>query len=310
MSEDEARKHDITECPALDTPTENCENRMISSALFIPPVSLLFCTVTLLLVPSLANLLWSAEPAELKAPKPPWATTIAQDATGTRAILTVGDQTQVMRLIPAGSFEMGSTTGSRDDEMPQHSVEITRPFWLGDSEVTLGLWFAMMGNHTNEKTDNPRLPIEAISWNACQEFFQRMNARVTGLNAGLPTEAQWEYACRAGTKGSHAGDINEMAWHQQNSDGKTHPVRLKQMNAWGLYDMHGNVAELCADWYAPYSPARQCDPPGPPTGTHIVIRGGDCQDVPKLCRSASRGFTYRDYARRGYGFRIAIPSTP
>ncbi|HEY7545724.1 MAG TPA: bifunctional serine/threonine-protein kinase/formylglycine-generating enzyme family protein, partial [Blastocatellia bacterium] len=181
--------------------------------------------------------------------------------------------------IPQGEFLMGSEKGE-GDEKPAHKVRISRPFEMGKYEVTQAQWEAVMGNNpSNFKGAN--LPVENVSWNDAQEFIQKLNARNDGYVYRLPTEAEWEYACRAGSTGDYAGNLDEMAWHGSNSASKTHSVGQKKPNAWGLHDMHGNVWEWCMDWYLEnyYSQSPSADPPGPGTGSLRVSRGGSCYDV-------------------------------
>src|SRR6185295_12837821 len=128
-----------------------------------------------------------------------------------------------------------------------HKVRITRQFEIGKYEVTQEQWQAVMGdNPSNFKGAN--LPVEKVSWNDAQDFLLKLNAR-DGYTYRLPTEAEWEYACRAGSMGDFAGELDDVAWYDKNSGSKTHPVGQKRPNVWGLYDMHGNVSEWCSDWY-------------------------------------------------------------
>lgn len=149
--------------------------------------------------------------------------------------------------VPAGSFMMGSNNGDAD-EKPVHEVTIKEGFYMGRYEVKQAEWQQVMGNNpSNFKGDN--LPVEQVSWDDAQSFISKLNERGDGFKYRLPTEAEWEYACRAGTTGDYAGDVNEMAWFSENSGNKTHTVGGKRPNAWGLADMHGNVWEWCADYY-------------------------------------------------------------
>jgi formylglycine-generating enzyme required for sulfatase activity len=152
-------------------------------------------------------------------------------------------------LIPPGNFMMGSTNGG-DNEKPVHQVTISQAFYIGKYEVTQAQWQSVMGNNpSNFKDCGGNCPVEQVSWDDAQNFVNKLNESNDGFRYRLPTEAEWEYACRAGTTGDYAGNLGEMAWYLENSDLKTHAVGGKQRNAWGLADMHGNVWEWCQDWY-------------------------------------------------------------
>ena len=214
-----------------------------------------------------------------------------------------------MVFIPAGEFRMGSNSGS-SDEKPVHTVKITRPFYMGKYEVTQGEWQRVMGtNPSHFKGD--RSPVELVGWEKCQAF-----AAKAGDGLGLPTEAEWEYACRAGTAtaysfGDDASDLGRYAWYDSNSGDKTHPVGGKLPNAWGLFDMHGNVWEWCSDWLheSYYARSPTDDPQGPSScswRSWRVHRGGSCYSERQVCRSATRS-TPPDpaMATSGAGFRVA-----
>lgn len=233
------------------------------------------------------------------------ASAVGSDRYGAWADLTVRGVVQRMRLIQAGRFRMGSENGDRD-ERPVRKVELTRPFWLGDSEVTQALWRAVMGKNPSAFNDDPKRPVELVSWEAVQQFLTRLNGLAAGGGFRLPTDAEWEYACRAGSTDHYAGNLDAMAWYQENSGGRTQPVKRKQPNAWSLYDMHGNVWEWCADWYADsYRGASLRDPTGPTRGSRRVVRGGGWSSAARNCRAARRDVD--EPARRGYylGFRLA-----
>src|SRR3972149_2460822 len=184
-----------------------------------------------------------------------------------------------MILVPAGTFMMGSNDGY-SNEQPVHQVTITRSFYLGKYEVTQGQWEAVRGSNPSH-FKGARNPVEQVSCDDCQEFAKMLNAQVPGGGFRLPMEAEWEYACRAGSTGRFCfGDDDvglwEYAWDEGNSGGQTHPVGQKRPNAWGLHDMHGNVSEWCSDWYGEsyrgWSPA--ADPPGLGSGGYRAYRGG------------------------------------
>jgi formylglycine-generating enzyme required for sulfatase activity len=202
-------------------------------------------------------------------------------------------------LIPAGEFLMGSPDSDKDavaDEKPQHRVRITKPFYLGKYLVTQEQWEAVMGSSPS-LIMGPKNPVESVSWNDCQQFLDKLNAK-SAAGVGkfqLPSEAQWEYACRAGSKtrycfGDHASKLSEYAWYDANSGNTTHPVGEKKPNAWGLYDMHGNVWEWCQDWHdgGDYAKSPTDDPTGLATGSYRVLRGGSWDFPARDCRSANR----------------------
>ena len=217
-------------------------------------------------------------------------------------------------LIPAGEFMMGSENGSGDEE-PIHKVKISRPFEMGKCQVTQAQWRAvMMGDkwwaklmrNNPSRFEGANLPVESVSWDDAQEFIKKLNAKNDGYLYRLPTEAEWEYACRAGSTGDYAGDLEEMVWHSGNSAGKTHPVGEKKPNAWGLHDMHGNVWEWCMDWYSSdyYKQSPSVDPTGPSTGSYRVGRGGSWSYLALFCRSAYRNW-FAPSVRTGIlGFRL------
>jgi len=195
-----------------------------------------------------------------------------------------GGVTLDLVLIRPGTFTMGSDEGG--DERA-HQVTLTKPFYLGKYEVTQEQWQQVMGGNPSV-FKGAKNPVENVSWDDCQEFMGKLRKKVPGEAFRLPTEAEWEYACRAGTTGEYAGDLDAMAWYDSNSGGKTHPVGGKKPNAWGLYDMHGNVWEWCADGYGDYPNGAATDPNGPNTGSIRVLRGGSWFHVGALCRSALR----------------------
>jgi formylglycine-generating enzyme required for sulfatase activity len=210
--------------------------------------------------------------------------------------------------IPAGEFRMGSTDGY-DDERPVHTVRISQLFYLGIYAVTQGQWEAVMGNNPSRFTGDPNRPVEQVSWEDVQEFIGRLNAREGRTLYRLPTEAEWEYAARAGSTTAYCfGDdsrrLGEYAWYDENAGGQTHPVGTRQPNAWGLYDMHGNVWEWVQDWYGTYAAEPVTDPQGPASGSGRVARGGGWGGDAGHCRSAFRGYGAPGY-RDGYlGFRL------
>jgi len=236
-------------------------------------------------------------------------------------------------LIPPGEFVMGSPEAERalaleqakahndkwaieriPTEGPQHKLKITKPFYLGKYEVTQAQWEAAMGNNPSQ-FNGPLNPVEKVSWEDVQQFLAKINAAFEkqGMLFGLPTEAGWEYACRAGTTtafyfGDNPALLAQHGWFKDNSGGKTHPVGQGQPNAWGLYDMHGNVWEWCSDWYAKdfYAQSPPVDPVGPPTGSYRVYRGGGWHHHPERCRSAYRSCHSPGHRYHDLGFRLAL----
>ena len=196
--------------------------------------------------------------------------------------------------VRGGTFRMGATSeqgGDVDsDEKPVHSVTLSS-FYIGKTEVTQALWKAVMGSNPSEFKGGNR-PVESVSWNDCQEFIRKLNALI-GRNFRLPTEAEWEFACRGGNnsrgyKYSGSNYIDNVAWYDGNSGDKTHPVATKSPNELGIYDMSGNVWEWCNDWEGGYSSGAQTNPKGPYDGYHRVNRGGGWGGG-RSCRSSIRG---------------------
>jgi formylglycine-generating enzyme required for sulfatase activity len=221
-------------------------------------------------------------------------------------------------LIPAGSFTMGADKDfeeADDDETPQHWVRISKPFYLGIYEVTQAQWTAVMENNPSKyKYDDRSNPVEQVSWDDAQAFIERLNAKEGHSRYRLPTEAEWEYAARAGSTsaysfGNDSGQLGRYAWCGVDWDlGLTHPVGQKQPNAWGLYDMYGNVWEWVQDWYGEnyYRSSPATDPAGPWSGWRRVVRGGNWSSLAWSCRSANRG-SYPPGSRDDrLGFRLAL----
>ncbi len=209
-------------------------------------------------------------------------------------------------LIRPGKFLMGSENGD-SDEKPVHEVTISRSFYLGKYEVTQAQWEAVMGSNPS-CFKGATLPVEQVSWEDCQKFIEKINSKGVGTFR-LPTEAEWEYACRAGTTGGYAGNLDEMAWYDKNSGDMTHPVGTKKANPWGLYDMHGNVWEWCQDWYGPYPGSAVQDPKGAAGGSYRVARGGCWYHDARICRSAARAGGSPSSRHYNLGFRLvrAVP---
>jgi formylglycine-generating enzyme required for sulfatase activity len=235
-------------------------------------------------------------------------------------------------VIPKGSFTMGSPIEEEwaDNDEEQHQVTITKDYYLGVTEVTQGQYEKVMGTNPSyfqkrviRKSDSSMYPIDNVSWKDAVEFCKKLSELPEEKKAGrvyrLPTEAEWEYACRAGSKtaynfGESAMSLVDYAWFKENSNYQTHPVGEKKANAWGLYDMHGNVGEWCSDWYGNYPKAAVSDPSGPKVGSIRVDRGGGCFTVAGGCRSAERlesdpsvRHDRVNYDRNG--FRVALSSS-
>ncbi|MDR0881623.1 MAG: SUMF1/EgtB/PvdO family nonheme iron enzyme [Candidatus Adiutrix sp.] len=218
-------------------------------------------------------------------------------------------------LIPAGSFLMGSDpqkdSKAYDDEFPQHRVSISQPFYLGKYEVTQEQWAAVMGSNPSSFKGRTN-PVEQVSWDDVQVFIKELNLKEGTGKYRLPTEAEWEYAARAGTNspysfGDDESELGDYAWYGHNSGHNTHPVGRKQPNAWGLHDMHGNVWEWVEDWYGVYSSSHSSDPRGPSSGSLRVNRGESWYSPAEDCRSAIRSYASPGsrYSRL-LGFRLAL----
>ena len=194
--------------------------------------------------------------------------------------------------IPAGEFRMGSTSSEAEsDEQPVTQVRISRGFWLGQYEVTQAEWQAVMGSNPSYFDECGRsCPVETVSWDDAQEFIGRLNGRSGGNRYRLPTEAEWEYAARAGTTGDRYGNVDAIAWYDENSGERTHPVGQKAPNAWGLHDMLGNVWEWVGGWYGDYPGGTVTDPRGPVSSWARVTRGGSWYRWASFCRSSYRNF--------------------
>ncbi len=204
-------------------------------------------------------------------------------------------------LIPGGTFEMGSNDGE-SDEKPVHQVTLS-PYFMSKTLVTQAVWHKIMNTDPSRFKGND-LPVESVYWQDYVEFCKKV-----GLS--LPTEAQWEYACRAGSKtrwcfGDDEAQLEEYAWYNKNSDNQTHPVAQKKPNAYGLYDMHGNVWEWVLDWYSDYPSNSAADPVGPKDGSSHVHRGGSLYLDASGCRSARRDRWGAGYRSGALGFRVCV----
>ena len=211
--------------------------------------------------------------------------------------------------VPAGIFKMGSPEGEagRDGDEVQHEVRISEGFWIGKYEVTQEEWEAVMGANPSAFDEcGERCPVESVSWDDVQDFILELNGRESGsgYRYRLPTEAEWEYAARAGTTGARHGELDSIAWYDGNSGGTTHRVGQKRANGWGLHDMLGNVWEWTADWYGDYPSGTVTDPRGPSTGSNRVGRGGRWGSIARLVRPALLYRGSRDRRHDLIGFRL------
>ncbi|MGD9973962.1 MAG: formylglycine-generating enzyme family protein [Desulfatirhabdiaceae bacterium] len=220
--------------------------------------------------------------------------------------------------VPPGIFIMGSAIyePGRNRDETQHEVTITRGFSMQTTPVTQGQWKSIMGNNPScFLQGGDQRPVESVTWNECHEFITRLNG-VGEFVYRLPTEAEWEYACRSGAATSFCnGEITELfcrrdtcldatGWYCYNSDRMTHPVAGKYSNTLGLFDMHGNVCEWCQDWYGDYAATPQSDPRGPAFGPGRVVRGGSWFSNAQNCRSASRFYCAPNTRSDFVGFRL------
>lgn len=250
-----------------------------------------------------------------------WATSWGQDECGVFVGFTIGGVEQRLRWVEPQTFTMGSPTdefGRFEDEGPQRQVTLSRGFWVADTPVTQALWEAVMGDNPSKFSGDDARPVESVSWDDCQSFVSKLNDKVPGLSARLPTEAEWECACRAGAMGAtYGGDLvgsdadlatlDAISWYSANSQRQTHPVGRKSPNAWGLHDTLGNVFEWCSDYWdsSGYgSSAAVENPTGPTAGGFRVVRGGSWYGAAGGVRAACRGGYHPGYRVSFVGLRL------
>ena len=229
-----------------------------------------------------------------------------------------------MVKVEGGTFMMGATSGQGSDvyewEKPTHQVTLSS-YYIGQTEVTQALWKAVMGTTVSQQRDkaNTYWPLRGegsnypryyISWDECQSFVAKLN-QLTGKRFRLPTEAEWEYSCRGGNmsrgyKYSGSNTIGDVAWYKDNSNSETHPVATKSPNELGIYDMSGNVWELCQGWYGKYSSNAQTNPTGASSGSYRVSRGGCWFSFANYCRSSNRSNLSPDRRSSYVGLRLAL----
>ncbi|WP_442774827.1 SUMF1/EgtB/PvdO family nonheme iron enzyme [Sphaerotilus montanus] len=246
--------------------------------------------------------------------RPAWASEWGEDRYGVFADLEISGVTQRMRWIPPGWFLMGSPSDEAersDFEGPHHEVTLTEGYWLADTACTQALWKAVTGKIPSQFKDDPQLPVEKVSSDDVTErFLPALNRQLGEGAAYLPTEAQWEYACRAGTTTAYEfGDAFDPARaNVSGGAGNTVPVRQFPPSRWGLYQMHGNVLEWCADARRSYTEESVTDPEGGQDGSDRAVRGGSWLCVAKWSRSAFRGINTRYFRLGSFGFRFALRS--
>ena len=254
-----------------------------------------------------------------------WACAWGEDVYGLWQAFEIKGVRQVMRWIPPGSFMMGSPANEpeRDDNETQHPVTFNQGYWLADTACSQALWQGVMDENPSDFSNDPQQPVDSVSWDDCQQFIDKANSLMQGqdLKLSLPSEAQWEYACRAGTRTAFWWG-GELTTEQANYDGNipynngakgeyrqtTVPVKSFTPNPWGLYQVHGNVWEWCQDQYqhGPLSEAPVENPKGPKGGAGRVLRGGSWLfDGPRL-RCASRYYGRPDWRRHYRGLRLAV----
>lgn len=235
-----------------------------------------------------------------------WCADWGRDKYGLWCDLAIGGVVQCLRWIPPGTFRMGSSDLDKrghDSEGSRDQVTISSGFWMFDAPCAQELFEVVMGSNPSHFREHHR-PVECVSWQDCQQFLAHLNSRIRGLELRLPTEIEWEYACRAGTEGPrYNANIDQIAWYFDNSNGQTHPVKEKLPNGFGLFDMLGNVWEWCEDNLIPDTEMSETD-----SGEWYALRGGSWRNYSGTVRS---GFTRRAFSQErtnGIGFRCVTSS--
>lgn len=230
---------------------------------------------------------------------------------GERLVITVNGTEFPFRWAPPGSFLMGSSEGEegRDEAEIRHSVELTKGFWILETEVTQAMYAAVTKSNPSA-FQGADLPVDSVSWTDADTFCRQWGEQARlpeTVTAKLPSEAQWEYACRAGTLGPYYGSLETIGWTgEKTEEGSTHPAGSKEPNDWGLFDMTGNLWEWTSDFWYDYDKEKAVDPAGPVEGTAKIDRGGCWDSSPNESRSAYRGVYEPERSSRFVGFRFVL----
>lgn len=236
--------------------------------------------------------------------------------TDTTVVFTVNGAVFTMILVEGGSFEMGATEeqGLEDpdeNEFPIHTVRLSS-YYICQTEVTQELWVAIMGDNPSMIHGDISLPVDCVKWDMCEKFIYSLNELLEyKYELRMPTEAEWEFAARGGNKSkgykySGSNTLDEVAWYDFNSEGKTHPVGMKKPNELGICDMSGNLWEWCSDWMGNYQPEEQTNPAGPNEGSHRIMRGGSWTYDQTFCRVSRRNYISNVIGVSNCGLRLAM----